>query len=302
MAAGGSVKVVFGAVAANLLIAISKFIVASISGSAAMMAEGIHSFVDTSNGLLLFLGMKKSKSGPSEKHPYGTGMELYFWSFVVSMMVFVLGGAFAIYEGIHHLHSKGHEGSYLYNYLVFGIAFLLEGYSLVYSVRIFKKQNKGVGMVSAIRDSKDAPTIAVILEEFGAVIGIIIATLGTFLTQMTGIAMIDGITSIVIGVLLLCISWILATETKRLLIGEGMSRSQVQGITSILEGHKVIDNVLEVKTMHLSIDSVVLNATVDVNDDMKVGDWEQENQQIEAELKKAYPMLEFVYLDVNNVK
>lgn len=301
--AGNSVKVVFSAVGANFLIGVSKFIVASISGSAAMMAEGIHSVVDTMNGILLFMGMKRSGQGPSEKHPYGTGMELYFWSFIVSMLVFVFGAALAIYEGVHAIqYPTPHEGSYLYNYIVFGVAFALEGASLIYGFKSFRRANTGLSFVDAIKKSKDSATIAVVLEEIGAVAGIIIATIGTILVQYTRNPLIDGITSITIGALLLVVAWILAKETKRLLIGEGLGEEDLAEIRKIIESYEVIDEIREVRSMYFSLEEVILTCIVDVNDDIRIGEWESINQEIEQRLTERFKKLRFIYIEVSNGK
>jgi cation diffusion facilitator family transporter len=301
MASSGSVKVVFTAVGANLLIGISKFIVAGISGSSTMIAEGIHSLVDTFNGLLLFFGMKKAKVGPSEQHPYGKGMELYFWSFVVAMLVFVFGGAFAIYEGIHSLKAGGHKAdSYLYHYIVLFIALALEGASLIYGLKTFKKANPNSTFIESIRKSKDASTIAVILEELAAVFGIVLALVGTALVELTGLVIIDAITSITIGCLLLMVSFVLASETKRLLIGEGVSIEEKKIIENILTSRPEIDRLIELRSMHFSLDEVLLTCIIDVQNDLSVGEWEEINKEIEAQLVEAIPQLKYIYLELNN--
>lgn len=297
MASGSGIKVVFGAIAANLIIGISKFAVFSISGSAAMLAEGIHSMVDSLNGVLLYVGIKKSKIKPSKQYPFGKGKEVYFWSFIVSMLVFLFGGVIAIYEGIHHvIEPVHHKGSFMWNYIVLIIAFIVEGASLLYGIKSFKKERKGKSFIKALRESKDASTIAVILEESAALMGIVIAIVGTFITQLTNNSLVDGITSITIGALLFAVAFFLAKETKGLLIGEGVNQDVEDNIkTIIMESNSVI-SILDFRTMYLSNTDLLIATHVDLKNNISSGSWEILSKEIEEKIRTKYPEVSYCYI------
>ena len=221
MAAGGSNIAIYSAIGANILIAISKFIAAFFTGSSAMLAEGIHSLVDTGNGLLLLLGINRSKQAPDKMHPFGYGKEVYFWSFVVSILVFSLGGGFALYEGIHALQDPHLIEDPTWNYVVLFAALVFEGTALYLSLKTFNKSRAGSGnLISSIIRSKDAATFAVIIEDSAAVAGLAIALLGVFLSQQLQNPYLDGTASVLIGILLLVVATFLARESKGLLLGE----------------------------------------------------------------------------------
>ena len=191
--ATGSTKAVFGAILANVLIAVSKFVAAFFTGSSAMVSEGIHSLVDSTNGLLLLLGIKRSKKKATTQHAFGYGLEIYFWSFVVAIFVFALGGGVALYEGIHHLiEPKSAEGNPWWNISVLVIAMLIEGSSLLYALKTFNAKNTSVGFIDSIRQSKDAATFSVIIEEIAALMGLFIALLGVLLVLFTGNIIFDA--------------------------------------------------------------------------------------------------------------
>lgn len=297
MASGSGIKVVFGAIAANLVIGISKFVVFSISGSAAMLAEGIHSMVDSLNGVLLYVGIKKSKIKPSKQFPFGKGKEVYFWSFIVSMLVFLFGGVIAIYEGIHHvIEPVNHKGSFLWNYIVLMIAFIVEGASLLYGIKAFKKESEGKNFIAALRESKDASTIAVILEESAALMGIVIAILGTLITQLTNNPLVDGITSITIGALLLGVAFFLAKETKGLLIGEGVDEEMENEIKSIIIDSKSVLSILDFRTMYLSNTDLLIATHVDLKNNITSGTWEILSKEIEEKIRKKFPEVSYCYI------
>ena len=222
--AGESKIAIYGAIVANFLIAASKFTAAFFTGSSAMLAEGIHSVIDTGNGFLLLLGIKKSKKPADDTHPFGYGKEVYFWSFVVSVMIFALGGGFAIYEGIHALEDPAVVEDPVWNYAVLGAAILFEGTSLVIAIRTFNKTHPSGGLLGNIIKSKDPTNFAVIIEDSAAVAGLLIAMLGVFLSQQLENPYMDGAASVVIGALLLSVSVFLARETKGLLLGEERKR------------------------------------------------------------------------------
>src|SRR3569623_1583572 len=206
------------ALAANVGIAVSKFAAATITGSSAMLTEGIHSLVDSANQLLLIWGRRQSKRPPDKRHPFGYGRELYFWSFVVAILVFALGAGVSVYEGILHILHPEEAVSPIIAYGVLLIAFLLEGGSTLAAFREFRDAKGSLGWFAAVRASKDPPTFIVLLENGAAMAGILAAAVGLALSQITGNPFFDGAASVIIGIILGLTAWLLAVESKALLI------------------------------------------------------------------------------------
>jgi len=303
MAAGGSTLSVIGAIIANLLIAILKFVAASFTGSAAMLSEGIHSIIDTTNGLLLLLGIKRSKKGANKIHPFGHGKEIYFWSFVVAIFIFALGGGLAIYEGVKHvLHPKpnlGHE-HILWNYGVILGAMLFEGISLRYAWVQFRKKYP-TGFTSALVESKDAASMAIIIEESAAMIGLFLALVGVSLAYFLDDPIYDAYASIAIGLLLLATSIFMARETQDLLIGEGVSNSDLEMITDILDDYQEFEFFGNIKTMHLGPDEVLLGVEVNFKDDLKVSTLEEVVTDIKKRIKETDSKFKYIYIESNSI-
>src|SRR3954454_14894995 len=207
------------ALAANLGIAVSKFAAAWITGSSAMLTEGVHSVVDSTNQLLLMWGRQQSRKPPDKYHPLGYGRELYFWSFVVAVLVFSLGAGVSIYEGILHIANPTEAVSPIVAYVVLLIAFLLEGWSTLEAFKEFREAKGGLGWYEAIRVSKDPPAFIVLLENGAAMAGIIAAAVGVFLSHLTRDPFYDGAASVLIGTILAITAMLLAYESKGLLIG-----------------------------------------------------------------------------------
>ncbi len=303
MAAGGSTLSVIGAIIANLLIAVLKFVAASFTGSAAMLSEGIHSIIDTTNGLLLLLGIKRSRKGASKIHPFGHGKEIYFWSFVVAIFIFALGGGLAIYEGIKHvLHPKtdvGHE-HILWNYGVIIGAMLFEGASLRYAWKQFRKKYP-TGFTSALIESKDAASMAIIIEESAAMIGLFLALVGVSLAYFLDNPIYDAYASIAIGLLLLATSIFMAKETQDLLIGEGVSNNDLKMIIDILDDYEEFEFFGNIKTMHLGPDEVLLGVEVNFKDDLKVRELEEVVTDIKKRIKETDPKFTYIYIESNSI-
>jgi cation diffusion facilitator family transporter len=205
---------------ANLGIAAAKFAAAAFTGSSAMLTEGVHSVVDSSNQLLLIWGRRQSRKPPDDKHPFGYGRELYFWSFVVAVLVFALGAGVSIYEGVIHIVHPEHAVSPLVGYAVLLVAFLLEGGSTFAAFKEFREAKGPLGWVEAVRVSKDPPAFIVLLENGAAMAGIVVAAAGLALAQLTGDPFYDGAASVLIGIILGVTAFVLAVESKALLIGE----------------------------------------------------------------------------------
>lgn len=299
--AGGSKLAIYGAVGANILIATSKFIASFFTGSSAMLAEGIHSLVDTGNGLLLLLGLKRSKQKPDKLHPFGYGKEIYFWSFVVSMLIFALGGGFAIYEGIHALQNPEVMEDPTWNYAVLGAAIVFEGIALAISLKTFNKSRaKKTNLISSIIKSKDAATFAVIIEDTAALAGLLVALLGVFLSQQLNNPYLDGAASIVIGAILLTVATFLARESKELLLGESASPKVIDKIEKILRKNINIKDWSLPQTMHFGPDKILLVVEIDMIDNLSLEAAEKTMDSLRLEIKNKEPSINQVYLQTTN--
>jgi cation diffusion facilitator family transporter len=294
--AGGSTRVILTALAANVGIAIAKFIAAGITGSSAMLTEGVHSLVDSTNHVLLLYGTKRAEKPADAIHPLGYGRELYFWSFVVAILVFSLGAGVAIYEGILHILKPEHGADPMIAYIVLGVAFALESWSTWEALKAFNLSRGKRSLLQAIRASKDAPTIIVLLENGGALAGLAIAALGIFISQATGNPVWDGIASVLIGIVLAVVAVFLIIEAKGLLIGESADPELVASIRASAEAHSGVERVLDVLTVHHSPDKVVSIISVDFDDGINAADVERIVRDIEARVSLDYPIVTQIYV------
>jgi len=303
MSVQGSKLTIFAAIAANILIAVMKFIAAFFTYSSAMLSEGIHSLIDTTNGLLLLFGIHKSKVGPDKLHPFGHGKEIYFWSFIVSILIFALGGGVAIYEGIHRImHPAIETGSsnILWNYVVLVGAILFEGTSLYIGLKQFRKEHP-IGFKSALTESKDAASLAIIVEDTAAVTGLFIALIGVSIAHFLDAPIYDALASIFIGILLVYVAYFMAKETKNLLIGESASEENIELINNILMQYKQIDFFGNIRTMHLAPDQVMVGIEINFADDLRVSEIEKIVSEIKDRIKKANPYFVHIYLESNSI-
>ena len=302
MAAGGSNIAIFGAITANTLIAICKFLAAFFTGSSAMLAEGIHSLVDTGNGLLLLLGIKRSKRKPDRLHPFGYGKEIYFWSFVVSMLIFAVGGGFAIYEGIHALQEPVIIEDPTWNYAVLGAAIVFEGGALYVALKAFNKSRAEGNLYTSIVKSKDAATFAVIIEDTAALTGLVVAIVGIFLSQYLQNPYFDGGASIVIGIILLAVSTFLAKESKGLLLGESADEDVIARIEEILDQNPQVEKWSLPATMHFGPDSILLILELDMNDKLDIVRSEKVLVELRNQIKAAEPKISRVFFHTKDLK
>ena len=284
------------ALLANLGIAISKFVAAAITGSSAMLTEGVHSVVDCTNQLLLMWGRRASKRPPDVFHPFGYGRELYFWSFVVAVLVFALGAGVSVYEGIIHIAEPEEAVSPLIAYAVLVVAFFLEGWSTLEAYRDFNKAKGLLSWWQAIRRSKDPPAFIVLLENGAAMAGIIAAGIGLALSQLTGDPFFDGAASVVIGVILGVTACLLAYESKALLIGEAADPELVSALHDMVQSCKGVTAVGQVLTVHSAPDQITAMLSVDFDDDITARDVEALVWGIEVEAAKRFPMVRRLYL------
>lgn len=296
MAAGGSTRVIITALASNFGIAVAKLVAAAITGSSAMLTEGVHSLVDCSNQGLLLYGTKRANKPADAKHPLGYGRELYFWSFVVAILVFSLGAGVALYEGILHiLHPEPTESPYI-AFVVLGISFALEGWSTIEAMREFNASRGKRTWMQAIRASKDAPTIIVLLENGGAMAGLVLAAIGIGLSMLTHNPLWDGIASVLIGLVLAAVAIILVIEAKGLLIGESADPELVEALRASAVSHDGVDAVLNVLTVHHAPDKIVAIIDADFDDAISAGDVERIVRDIEAEIGRIWPVVTQIYV------
>ncbi len=303
MAAGGSTLSIIAAIIANLLIAILKFVAASFTASTAMFSEGIHSVIDTTNGLLLLYGIKRSKKGADKMHPFGHGKEIYFWSFVVAIFIFSLGGIVAIYEGVKHiLHpiTETNHSNIMWNYGVIIGAMLFEGTSLRIAIKQFRKIYP-IGFTSALIESKDAATFSIIIEETAALAGLFIALVGVTLTYFLDNAIYDAYASVAIGLLLIYVAYFMARETQNLLVGETASEADLKMISDIIDDYKEIEFFGNLRSMHLGPDEVMVGVEVNFKDDLKVRELERVVADIKRRIREKDDKFTHVYLESNSI-
>lgn len=295
--ATGSKKVIYAALVGNALIALTKFIAAAITGSAAMMAEGVHSVVDTGNQVLLLLGLSRANRPADEQHPFGYGKEIYFWSFVVAILLFSLGSGISIYEGVHRL-LKPEPLNYVYvNYVVLAFALIFEGAAFSFALREFNRSRGSMGVIEAVKRGKDPNLFVVLFEDSAAMLGLLVAALGVFLGHMTGNPVFDGGASIVIGVILAVTAIWLAIETKGLLIGEGARRAVVQGIRKRVAASPIAAGVNEVLTLHMGPDYVLANISIVFRRDASAEEIQREIAVLDAQIKSEFDEVKRVFIE-----
>jgi cation diffusion facilitator family transporter len=294
--AGESKGAIYAAAGGNLAIAASKFVAFAITGSSAMLTEAIHSTVDTGNQGLLLLGLKRAARPPDRGHPFGHGMELYFWAFVVALLIFSVGGAVSIYEGIIKvLRPEPIERPWV-NFVVLGLAILFEGGSFLIAFREHRRRGAHGRFLSTLRSSKDPSLFAVLLEDGAALIGLLIALIGISLALVLHLPQADGFASIGIGLLLVTVAAFLANETRSLLTGEAASPAVVAGVREILEADRRTVEVMEVLSFHLGPDEVLLGVTIDLRDDLPGGEIERAADELSAKVQAGYPEITRIFL------
>jgi cation diffusion facilitator family transporter len=284
------------ALAANLGIAVSKFFAAAITGSSAMLTEGVHSVVDSVNQLLLMWGRRQAKRAPDKLHPFGYGRELYFWSFVVAVLVFALGAGVSVYEGIVHIAHPEPPVSPLIAYAVLVVAFFLEGWSTVEAFRDFRQAKGELSWLQAVRRSKDPPAFIVLLENGAAMAGIIAAAIGLALSQLTHDPLYDGAASVVIGVILGFTAALLAHESKGLLIGEAADPVLVENLRRLACNQAGVVGVGYVLTVHSSPDQITVMMNVDFRDDMPAGEVERIVCRVEELARERWPAVRRLFV------
>ena len=301
MSSSGSKKAIYAALAGNSLIALTKFAGFAYTGSSAMLSEAIHSLVDTGNQGLLLYGLKRSKKPADERHPFGYGMELYFWAFVVAIVIFALGAGVSIYEGVKHiLHPRILTNAYI-NYIILGLAIVFECGSWWVAYREFRTSKGDMSFLEATRRSKDPALFTVLFEDTAALLGLIVALIGISLAQVHDIPELDGIASVVIGLILAATSGLLAYETKGLLVGEATDPDTVEGLRSILTSAPGIDRVNELRTLHFSPQDILVAISADFSPSLDSNAVEGQVAELERDIKNAYPGITRVFIEAQSI-
>lgn len=294
---------VVGALFANAIIAILKLAAALITGSTGMMAEALHSIADTTNQVFLLLGLRFYKRPASKKHPFGYGKERFFWSFIAAIFIFGVGATYAIYEGIiklRHPHAPEHLE---WAYWVLAISFILEAGSIALAIyqEVKEAHHEGLTFFAYLSESKDPTAKTVIFEDSAALLGIIIAGVGLYLTEHHSGpgdgAYWDGLASILIGLVLSVVAFVLARTTRGLLLGEAANPKSVKAIVQAIESHPNVVKVIELLTMHLAPKQILINAHINLRDDLMTGDIVKTVEEVEELIKRAEPKVEMIFLE-----
>jgi len=295
--ASGNKTIIYAALAGNALISVTKFIASAITGSAAMMAEGIHSLVDTGNQVLLLHGIKKAKAPADARHPLGHGKEIYFWSFVVAILIFALGSGISLYEGWHRtMHPEPVENP-MVNFVVLGLAMAFEGVAWWLAYREFRAFQGRRSLPAAIRAAKDPTTFVVLFEDTAAMLGLAVAAIGLGISAGFDLPIFDGIASLGIGVILALTAVYMAVRTKSLLIGEAAEPEIIEDVQRRAGELESIIAVNEVITLHMGPHFILLNLSVDFNDEVKAGEIEAGIERLTREIRAEHPDVKRVFVE-----
>ena len=285
----------------NSIIATAKFVAAGFTGSSAMVAEGVHSVVDATNNVLMLLGVHRSRAKPSRDHPFGHGKELYFWSLIVAVVIFGVGGGVSIYEGILHLLDPSPLENPTWNYVVLGIAFVADGATLLIAYREFKPHKGKRSLWQAIHASKDPTKFTVVLEDGAATLGIVIATAGVVATQLTGSGYFDGAASVAIGMLLCLVAVVLALESKDLLLGEAAAPEVISDIRKTVCSDPDVEDVSSLLTMHLGPYELLVNVDVEFRRGLSGDGTAAAIGRIEDAIHANHPEVKRIFLEARNL-
>ena len=302
MSSSNSSKIsLYGGIATNVAIALSKFVAAYVTGSSAMLSEGIHSLVDTGNGGLLLYGTAQSQLPPDAKHPFGRSKELYFWSLIVAMLVFSVGGGMSFYEGIKHiLHPQSMEDA-KWNYIVLGFSIIFESIAAYLSIKAFLESHTD-GFFHALRTSKDPSAFAQVLENTAALIGLLFAGLGVFFGHFLNNPYLDGAASVAIGLLLMGVAVFLVYRTKGLLVGQGVDDETLASFEAIARAQPHVEDIRSPLTMYLGPADVVLAFDVDFADDLPAAEVAAAIERLQDAIRVVHPEVQRIFVEAKNLK
>ncbi|MFI6445354.1 cation diffusion facilitator family transporter [Kitasatospora sp. NPDC050543] len=297
MSTEGGTKALVAALSANLAIAVAKFTAFAFTGSSSMLAEGVHSVADSGNQVLLLVGGKRSTRKADEEHPFGYGRERYIYAFLVSIVLFTVGGLFAIYEGYEKIHDPHELHGWYWAVGVLVFAILMEGWSFWTAISESNKAKGDVGWVQFIRRAKAPELPVVLLEDTGALVGLFLALIGVSLTVVTGDGVWDGIGTLCIGLLLVVIAVVLALETKSLLLGESAAPEVIRQIREALVDHDAVTGVIHMRTLHLGPEELLVAAKIGVNAEDSAADVARAIDAAEVRVRRSVPIARVIYLE-----
>jgi cation diffusion facilitator family transporter len=297
MSTSSGTKAIVAALVANIGIAATKFVAAAISGSASMFAEAIHSVADSGNQVLLIIGGRKSRKQASQSHPFGYGRQRYIYAFMVSIVLFSIGGLFSVYEGIQKLNEPHELEQAWLPLTVLGVSIVLESFSLRTALREVKKDRGDKTLIQYIRHAKAPELPVVVLEDIAALIGLVFAFAGVGLTVVTHNPIFDAIGTLAIGALLLAVAIVLGAETSSLLIGEGATIDDANAIAAALSGAAGVQSVIHMKTLYLGPDELMLGAKIAVDPSASAAQIAAVIDAAEVAVRKAVPAVRVIYLE-----
>jgi cation diffusion facilitator family transporter len=299
MSTEGGARAIVAALSANLGIAVTKLLAWLLTGSSSMLAESIHSLADSGNQVLLLVGGRRSEQKATKEHPFGYGRERYIYAFIVSIVLFSVGGLFAVYEGYHKVrHPEAIESWKWVPVLVLVVAIALEGYSFMTAMRETNKTKGSASLVLFIRRAKAPELPVVLLEDTAALLGLVLALIGVGLTLLTDNGIWDGLGTLAIGILLVLVAMFLGAETKSLLLGESANSEDLERIrAAILADNDTVEQIIHMKTMHLGPEELLVAAKIAVHHDETAGKVAEAIDAAEARIRKAVPIARVIYLE-----
>lgn len=304
MASANSSKMaLFGGIFANTAIAISKFIGAYFTGSSAMLSEGIHSLVDTGNGVLLLFGIRQSLKPADARHPFGRSKELYFWALIVAVLIFAIGGGMSFYEGVKHLSAPSPLTDPTWNYVILGLSILFELFACYLAVKALYAvpAEEKTSFYTTLTTSKDPAVFASVLENLAALLGLVIALLGVFLGHELNNPYLDGAASIAIGLLLMLVAVFLVGKTKRLLVGLGVDEKMLASLAALVQAQPGVETSRPPLTMYLGPTDVVLALDVNFRDDLTAAQVEQAIDSLQTVIKTKHPEFQRIFIEASSL-
>ena len=295
--AAESTRVIYAAIAANLAIAVIKFVAAGFTGSSAMLSEGVHSLVDTGNGALMLLGVRRSRRPADAAHPFGYGQELYFWTLIVAIVIFAVGGGVSAYEGFLHLLNPTPMVDPVWNYVVLGAAAVFEGYSFTVAFKAFQAERGKLTIWQSIEQSKDPTTYTVLFEDSAALVGLMVALIGVFFAEVFANPYFDGAASIIIGIILAAVAVLLAYESKGLLGGEAVDPETLKDIRRLAESDPRVESVKNALTMYFGPHTILLAMDLSFRPNLSAIEVEESIDRFEENVRHRYPNVKHIFIE-----
>lgn len=292
---------IYAAIAGNLAVAVTKFVAAALTGSSAMLSEAIHSVVDTGNGGLMLYGVRRSRKPPDFEHPFGHGRELYFWTLIVGVLVFAVGGGMSVYEGITHVMHPAPSENAAWSYAVLGFAAVFEGTSWFFGWKAFNAERGGRGVVEAIHVSKDPTSFSVLLEDSAALTGLLVAFAGIFLGRLFGLPQLDGAASVVIGLLLCAVAVVMVYESRGLLVGEGLDRASLKELRALVESDPAVESVQHLYTVYQGAHEVLLAVELHFRDALSAVGVRGAVARLKRDIRARHPDITRVYFGAESL-